>query len=186
MFSFNTLWDLEKNLKLSYDFREYWKKTLERNGLMLPWEVFHEVCTKPNASFWTLVSPCTHIYSLGLPSSLTCDAYVMFFANHLSRKKLPNIKPIEILSENNRRDIVFCLSHNIYKENARNFLQVICTWSEIFRNFSMFFALDFWLLSDALRKRLKFHINVHRLEALKTMLLPLAKNDSDHFVFIII
>ena len=65
------------------------KKTLERNGLMLSWGVFHEVCTKPNAGFWTIVSPCTHICGLGLPSPPTCDAYVMFFAKQ-SLHHLPN------------------------------------------------------------------------------------------------
>ena len=91
--------------------------------------------------------------------------------------------------------------------------------SSTLRNFPMLFTLGFWQLSDALRKRLKFHINVqqglkniwmgcwiwpfiglpshpyfvppiqvsylgcdyyiwNRLEALKTMLLPLAKNES--------
>ena len=68
MFPFNTPWDHQKILRFSYDFREYWKKTLERNELMLPWGVSQEVCPKPNAGFWTLVSPCTHIYGFGLPS----------------------------------------------------------------------------------------------------------------------
>ena len=74
-----------KIIKVFYDFREYWKKTLERNGVMLPWEASQEVCPKPNAGFWTLVSPCTHIYGFGLPSlpctlSLPTRTYVMFFA----------------------------------------------------------------------------------------------------------
>ena len=89
-----------------------------------------------------------------------------------SIKKLPNIKPIEKLSENNRRNIVFCISHSVYKENAKNFLQVVCTGrkfsyfvsmaSSTLRNFPKFFALNFWQLSDALRRRLKFYINVQQ------------------------
>ena len=40
---------------------------------------------------------------------------------------------MEKLSENNRKNFVFCFSYNVHKENARNFLQIICTRSEIFQ-----------------------------------------------------
>ena len=55
-------------------------------------------------------------------------------------------------SENNRRNIAFCFSYNVYKENARTFLQFICTWLEMhlipressaLRYFSLFLCLDF-------------------------------------------
>ena len=51
MFPFNNSWDHQKILRFSYDLREFWKKTLEQNGLMLPWGVFHEVYAKTNVGF---------------------------------------------------------------------------------------------------------------------------------------
>ena len=62
MFPFSTLWDHQQFLWFSYDFRESWKEIMEQNGLMLPWGVSQEVCTKPNTGFSDLstltVSPC--------------------------------------------------------------------------------------------------------------------------------
>ena len=74
-------WDHQKILRFFYDFREYCKKTMERNGLMLPCGVPQEVYPKSNAGFWTLFSSCTHIYGFGLPSRATNGAYIMFFVN---------------------------------------------------------------------------------------------------------
>ena len=44
MFPFNTPWSHQEILRISYGFGEYWMETLEPNGLVLPWGVFHEVC----------------------------------------------------------------------------------------------------------------------------------------------
>ena len=57
------------------------KKKLEKNDLMLPWEVFYEVCTKPNAGFWTPLSPCTQMYLFGLSPPPTYKTYVIVFVN---------------------------------------------------------------------------------------------------------
>ena len=145
MFSLNAPWNHQTFLRFSYDFREYWKKILEKNGLMLPRRVSQEVCSKLNAGFWRLFSPDTHIYSFGLLSLLMYGTYVMFFANQPLHHNLTHnacntflqksyqILNHEKLSENNRKNIVFCFSDNVYKENARNFLQVICIRSGIFQ-----------------------------------------------------
>ena len=88
-------------------------------------------------------------------------------------KKLLNIMPIEKLLENNRRNIVFRVSYITSTKKTqgissnlfvlgRKFSNFVPTASSALRNSLTFLALDFPRLSDALRKRLKFHINVRQ------------------------
>ena len=105
----------------------------------------------------------THIEThLGMLFPPTYDVYVIFLLANPSILS-NNVCSIFLLksyqtlnqwenSENNRRNIVFCFSYNVYKEIARNFLQFICTWLEYYliprassaiRYFSMFLCLDF-------------------------------------------
>ena len=99
---------IKKILRFSDGFREYWQKTLERNGLILSWMVFNEVRTKPNPSFWTSpISPYAHMYIFELPPPPEFDTCVIFFLTStpftttlfilwiLFYKRLQNIKPID-------------------------------------------------------------------------------------------
>ena len=70
-----------ENLKVFNDFRVNWKKTLERNGLILPRDVFHEVRTKCNADFWNVLSLFAYMHTFGLPPTPTYNVYVICFAN---------------------------------------------------------------------------------------------------------
>ena len=81
--------------------------------------------------------------------------------------------PIEKLLEHNRRNIVFCVSYIVFTKKTqgissnllvlgREVSNFVPTASSTLRNFPTFFALDFPQLSDALRKSLKFHINVRQ------------------------
>ena len=77
---------------------------------------------------------------------------------------------MEKISENNRRNIVFCFLHNIYEGICSNifalglkFSDFVPKASSVLRNFPTFLALDFPQLSDVLRKRVKFHINLWKV-----------------------
>ena len=76
---------------------------------------------------------------------------------------------MEKLSQNNRRNIAFCFLHNIYEGICSNifalglkFSDFVPKASSVLRNFPTFLALDFPQLSDALRKRVRFHINLRK------------------------
>ena len=106
-----------------HDFlRVYWKKTFERNGLMLPWEVSHKVTKLFNAGFWTLFH-LAHTWTLWgcTPSLRTIRTYhflanphwhqLMFFKLMFLNTflwKIPKIKQIEKKEEKDRRNIVSC------------------------------------------------------------------------------
>ena len=81
---------------------------------------------------------------------------------NLSIKELLNIMPIEKLLKHNRRNAVFCVSYIIFAKKTREFSNFVPTASSALRNFPTFLALDFPQLSDLLRKRLTFHINVRQ------------------------
>ena len=81
--------------------------------------------------------------------------------------------PIEKLLKHNRRNAVFCVSYIIFTKKTqgissnlfvldRGFSNFVPTASSALRNFPTFLALDFPQLSDPLRKRLTFHINVRQ------------------------
>ena len=107
MFPFNTLWNHKENLKIFWWFQGVLTETLERNGLILSWMVFHEVRTKPNSSFWTSpISPYAHMYIFELPPPPAFDTCVIFLTITpftttvfilwiLFHKRLQNIKPID-------------------------------------------------------------------------------------------
>ena len=143
--------------------------------LILSWRVFHEVCMKPKADFWTPFLLCTHMYTFGITPSPTYDAYIIFLPTNplhhhliqnvckLSFKKLPNIKSIQKLPENNRRN--FPVFHTmVTKKIQRVFSNLfVLGWKlfdfvprtfSAFRNLPRFPALDVLLL-DGLGKRLK-------------------------------
>ena len=81
--------------------------------------------------------------------------------------------PIEKLLENNRRNIVFHVSYITFTKKTQGvssnlfvlgqkFSNFVPTASSALWNLPTFLALDFPQLSYALRKRLKFHINVRQ------------------------
>ena len=148
---------------------------------------------------------------MGFPS--TYDVYVFFFVSQPLHHHLSNnvctiflLKSYQTLdqwenSENNRTNIVFYFSYNVYKENARNFLQFVCAWLEVFliprasSAFKICFNLSLSTFFIVFICPKKFHINAqqgfkkpwipyigcnyciwNRLEALKTTLVPLMKN----------
>ena len=103
-----------------------------------------------------------HILGCPFPPRMICTDF--FFVSKTLHQHLSNnvgssflLKSYQTLnqwenSENNRRNIAFCFSYNVYKENARTFLQFICTWLEMhlipressaLRYFSLFLCLDF-------------------------------------------
>ena len=92
---------------------------------------------------------------------------------NLSIKELLNIMPIEKLLKHNRRNAVFYVSYIIFTKRTqgissnlfvlgREFSNFVPTASSALRNFPTFLALDSPQLSDPLRKRLTFHINVRQ------------------------
>ena len=94
--------------------------------------------------------------------------------------------PIGKLLEHSRRSIVFCVSYLIFSKKTEGissnlfvlgweFSNFVPGASSALRSFLTFLALDFPQLSDALRKRLKFHINErHGLKILLNGLLDLS------------
>ena len=74
MFPFITPWFNQKILRFANDFREYWKKTLERNGLMLPCGSSMKYVRSPTLSFGApspSQSSCTLIYASATPPPST-------------------------------------------------------------------------------------------------------------------
>ena len=116
MFPFSTLWDHQQFLWFSYDFRESWKEILEQNGLMLPWGVSQEVCTKPNTGFSDLstltVSPCVtwfHCLFFWLP-------FHCFFISHSFTKF----------------EQIFSQSHSFLRKQAETSSRFQCRWRTYF------------------------------------------------------
>ena len=81
--------------------------------------------------------------------------------------------PIEKLLENNRRNIVFHVSYITFTKKTQGISSNLFVLgrkcsnfapreSSALRNFPPFLALDISQLSDVLKKRLKFHINVRQ------------------------
>ena len=101
-------------------------------------------------TFWATRSPhiqCIHIFFCSQPlqhhlSHNVCSTFLL--KNYQTLNQWKN-------SENNR-NLVFCFSYNVYKENTKNFLQFFCTWlaiylipraSSMLRYFSTFLCFNF-------------------------------------------